>query len=67
MHAHAKILMNKRRARPQIDVMFKEDDTILGSPRLALFAINNFLLKVNYRRIHYVVCEELLYLIKLAN
>ena len=44
-----------------IVVILKEDETILDSPRLALFAINNALSKLNCSSIHYAVYKELLY------
>jgi hypothetical protein len=50
-----KRLFNKRRAGTKIDTIFKEDDTILDIPRLALLAINNGLMMLKYKRIYYVV------------
>jgi hypothetical protein len=56
-----KSLLHKRRSMPQIDAIFKYNDIIPNSPRLALLANNNVLVKLTCQRIHYVVDEEFLY------
>lgn len=61
MHPMLKSLFYKWRSMLLIVVIFKVDDTILDSPRLALFATNNALLKLNCIRTHYEIYKEPLY------